>query len=214
MKKLSLLIALIVIIATPAISQDEGGTTASGISFGVKAGVNFASVNGDIADDEEWDGRTGFHGGVLVNIPVTELFSVQPELLYSTQGFKFTDVEDNEEVTGKLDYIIIPVLADFSLAEGFSLQGGPQIGFNVTKELEADGYSMDIEESDEVDEVKSIEFAATIGAQYRLPMGLFFQARYTIGFTDIIETNPNYEFDMDTSLKNSVFSISAGWFFN
>ncbi len=169
---------------------------AQGISFGAKAGVNFASLSGDDAD--EIDGRTSFHVGGVVNIGVSEFFAVQPEVIYSAQGF--TSDGEGADVTGKLDYINIPVLADFTLAEGFSLQGGPQIGINITDDLEVDGGgggSLDAE---------SIDFGAAAGAQLRLPdMGLFFQARFVIGFNDVIS---------DVDIKNSVVSVSAGWFFN
>lgn len=199
MKKLLLFIVITVFIMSPTFSQDDGGTSTQGISFGVKAGVNFASLSGDDADEEELDGRTSIHAGGVVNIPVSEFFAVQPEVIYSAQGFTFTDEVD---VTGKLDYIIIPVLADFTIAEGFSLQGGPQVGFNVTNEFESD------DGTEEIPDVESIDFAAAIGAQFRLPIGLFFQARFVVGLTNINSGNDDFD------AKNSVVSISTGWFFN
>jgi hypothetical protein len=178
--------------------DDQGGnSTSQGVSFGVKAGVNIASLTGDDTDD--LDGRTSFHVGGAVNIPVSELFAVQPEVVYSAQGFTLS--EEGMDITGKLDYINVPILADFTLAEGFSLQGGPQVGFNITKEFEADGVSVEIED------VESVIFEAAVGAQYRLPIGLFFQARYVFGIS-------NASSDSDFDIKNSVASVSAGWFFN
>jgi hypothetical protein len=186
MKKLLLIAAVAALSFTTSHAQ--------GVSFGAKAGANFASVNGDDVDDV--DGRTSLQVGGVANIGISELFAVQPEVVYSAQGFSVT--EDGIEGTGKLDYINIPVLADFTIAEGFSLQGGPQVGILVTDDFEVEGQTESLD-------AESVDIAAAIGAQYRLPIGLFFQARYTIGLSDIIS---------DVDAKNAVFGVAAGWFFN
>lgn len=191
MKKL-ILFAALAMFAFTAVS-------AQGINVGAKAGLNLASVNGDGTD--EVDGRTAFHVGGVVNIEISELFAVQPELIYSAQGFsQNVDLGDlgNVESTVKLDYINIPVLADITLIEGLSLQGGPQFGINVTSELEVEG------ETSELEGVESLDIAAAIGAQFELPMGLFFQLRYVTGLTEVAEGG---------DFKNSNLSVSAGWFF-
>jgi hypothetical protein len=60
------------------------------ITFGVKAGANFYMIGGSDAENEGLkDSRktkVGFAGGFLVNIPFADMFSFQPELLYSTEG--------------------------------------------------------------------------------------------------------------------------------
>ncbi|NNK55661.1 MAG: PorT family protein [Flavobacteriaceae bacterium] len=191
MKKILMLAAIAVLSFTTAQAQ--------GVSFGAKAGVNFASLTGDDADMLELEGRTGFHIGAVANISISELFAVQPEIVYSTQGFTLEEM--GVEGTGKLDYINIPVMADFTVAEGFSLQGGPQIGINVTDEFEAEGET-------ETLDAESTDFGAAIGAQYRSALGLFVQARYTIGLSNVAGDDED-----DVDLKNGVISISAGWFF-
>ena len=200
MKKLLLLTAVCVLTMFNLQAQE--------ISFGAKAGVNFASAVGDDADG--LDGRTGFHVGAVANIALGEMFAIQPEVVYSAQGYK-QDI-DGVEVTGKLDYINIPVLADVTLAEGFSLQGGPQFGITVTDEAEFEGTTGSLD-------AKSFEIGAAIGAQYRLPMGVFFQVRYATGLAsalDDIDVDLG-ELGMETierDVKNSVLSISVGYFFN
>ena len=162
---------------------------------GVKAGANFASLNGDGAD--ALDGRTSLHFGAVLNFGFSELFAIQPEVLYSSQGYKYSS--EAGDVAVALDYLNIPVLADITVAEGLSLQGGPQIGINISSKAKFDGESFD------VDGIETVDLGVGIGAQYKLPMGLFFQARYVIGFTDIAD---------GAESKNAVIGISAGWFFN
>ncbi|MFC7357354.1 porin family protein [Jejudonia soesokkakensis] len=172
-------------------------TTQAQVMFGAKAGANFASITG--SDVNDVDGRTDFHVGALANIGINEWFAIQPEVVYSAQGFSFDDEADVEQ---SISYLNIPIMADFTIAEGLSLQGGPQVGIKVGSKFKVDGD--DIDEDD--DGIESLDIATGIGAQYKLPtLGLFFQARYMIGFTDIIE-------DVDAS--NSVVSVSVGWFFD
>jgi hypothetical protein len=185
MKKL-LLFAAFAVFALTANAQT---------SFGAKAGVNFASLNGDDADDT--DGRTSFHIGGVVNIEISEIFGLQPELVFSAQGYSFDF--GGEDGSGRLNYINIPVMADIRLAEGFSLQGGPQFGINISADEEFDG------DTEDIDDVETLDLGVGVGAQYKLDGGLFFQARYVIGFSEILE---------DFDAKNSVASISVGWFFN
>ncbi len=193
MKKALLFAAFAVIAMTTSFAQDDDSKSSSGVAFGVKAGVNFSTITGDDAVDVE--GRTSIHVGGVVRIPISELFAVQPEIVYSGQGFNSSD----EDETWMLDYINLPVLADFTLAEGFSLQGGPQVGFNVSSKKKIDGNTFDY------DNIEDIDFGFVFGAQYQLPQGLFFQGRYMLSVIDIHEY---YD------VKNSVFSLSVGWFFN
>jgi hypothetical protein len=201
MKKFLLIFVLTVFILPTTYSQDDGGASTNEISFGAKAGVNFASFTGDIDGEnvDDWEGRTGLNFGGVVNIPISDVFAVQPEVIFSQQGF--TESYMGYDVTGRFDYLNIPVLADFTVAEGFSLQAGPQVGFNIKKEIESPDGKEDVED------VESVSFDGVVGAQYRLPIGLFFQARFAFGLSNISSLS-------EDDVKNSVISISTGWFFN
>lgn len=187
MKKIILLAATAFMITA--------GVNAQEINFGAKAGANFASLSGDLGDDI--DGRTSFNVGVVANIGISEKFAVQPEIVYSSQGGS-SEIQ-GEDFTVKFDYINVPILADFKVGEGFSLQAGPQVGFNITSEVDADGGSADIED------VETVDLSLAFGAQYKLDQGIFFQARYGLGLSDIIS---------DVDGKNNVISLSIGYFFN
>ena len=195
MKHIYRTVIILLILITSAQAQST--------RFGVKVGFNFASVNGD--DVSGLDGRTSFHAGGIANIGVTEKFAVQPEIVFSSQGY--TNSDGPLKVTGKLDYIIIPVLADYTVAKGFSLQGGPQLGINITDEVEIGSQTMPIG-------AEGMEFSAVIGAQYRFKLGLIIQARYAAGLSNIIGEETFEGVNVTTDAKNSVFSLSAGILFN
>lgn len=181
MKKL-LLCAAIAVFTMSSINAQE-------VKFGAKAGVNFATLGGDNADD--LDSRTSFHFGAVAQISISEKFAIQPELVYSSQGAS----GGGEDL--KMDYINLPILAKIFVAEGFSLEVGPQIGFLMS--AKADG-------EDIKDIFKSTDFSGALGLGYKLETGLNFAARYNLGLGNIV--------DMDGGdLKNNVFQLSVGYMF-
>jgi len=196
MKKL-FLTAIAVVALTTVNAQD--------IAFGVKAGINFANIN--VSDsDENLDGITSFHFGGTVEFSISETFSIQPELLYSAQGAS-SEVELDEgfgkaKLKLNLDYLNLPIMAKYYVAEGLSLEAGPQIGFLVKAEAGVEDVSVDIK-----DDFKSIDFGFNFGAGYKLESGLNFAARYNLGLTDISDDND----DSDSKSKNGVFQLSVGY---
>ena len=168
--------------------------SAQNVTFGAKAGLNFASMVGDDADG--LDGRTSIHLGVTAEIEMSDSFSIQPELLYSGQGYTA-----DGDVTGKVDYINLPVMAKFYVADGFSVEAGPQIGFLASAKQDVDGESSDIK-----DLLKSTDFALNLGAGYKLDSGLNFGLRYSMGLTDVPEGDSD-------GFKHSVLQLSVGFNF-
>src|SRR4249919_385370 len=88
--------------------------------FGIKGGVNFATLSGD--DNNDLGTRTSFHIGGLAHLHLSKQFAIQPELMYSGQGADFNGGDI------KLSYINIPVIAQYMFGEGFRIQTGPQFG--------------------------------------------------------------------------------------
>ncbi len=187
-------ILLVVLIAATAFSSQAQ------VKFGVKAGANFYKFTGDDADlgTVSPDFRVGLAAGGYATIPISEMFSFQPELLYSMEGSKYEEAGD--ELIYKIDYINIPALFQFN-SSGFYAETGPQIGFRMNAEGEYNGTSTDLD-----DEIKSTNFSWVLGAGYRLPNGLGFGARYNLGLSSIAE-------DSDTDLKTSGFHIGVSFSF-
>ena len=205
MKKLIKLFSTGALLCTAIVSYAQS-TTGNAMSphFGVKGGVNFATITGD--DFGNPDPRPSFHVGALVEMPITEMFSLQAEALYSGQGFE-SDIDGgifggDGKVEYQLDYINVPVLAKVYVLDGLSLEVGPQFSFKVNEEIDfdanADGGDWD------VDEAKDFEFGVAAGLTFQTSMGLFATGRYNYGFTEIIE---------NTDAKNSVFQIGIGYKF-
>jgi hypothetical protein len=190
-------------VAVTSAQEDASNSSSMSPSFGVKGGVNFATISGDDFDPES---RTSFHAGVFGEFPVAEIFSIQVEALYSGQGFE-SDIDGEffggeGKVEYQLDYINVPVLAKFYILEGLSLEAGPQFSFKVNEEIDAnannDGGDLNLEEA------KDFEFGVSGGLTFQTPMGLFATARYNQGITSIFE---------DGDATNSVFQLGVGFKF-
>jgi hypothetical protein len=155
MKKLFLLAIAVIGFSISSNAQD--------VKLGFKGGVNFATLNGDDVNDN-LDGRTGYHIGAVVQLGLSDMFALQPELIYSAQGVEDTDI----------DYLNLPVLVKFKFAKLFSVEAGPQFGFTVNDNF--DGGT----------DPESFDLSAAVGAG--VEFGSFFgQLRYNIGFTDIVD---------------------------
>jgi len=193
MKKALLSAFAVLALGTAAQAQE--------VNFGIKGGVNFATVGTD-SDDEGFGSKTAFHVGGIAEIKFSETFALQPEVVYSQQGY----TRNGDESEWEMNYINIPVMFKYFPVEGFSLEAGPQVGFFVGGES-ADGDDMG-------DRLKSVDFGVNGGLGYELPVGVFFQARYYIGLSDVMDVPDEVEDVVgESSMNNYVLSLSVGYKF-
>ncbi len=206
MKSLKFLAAAAIVFAsvsTASAENEADNSTDRTVSFGVKGGVNFASVTGD--DFDSPDSRTSFHVGVLAEFPLDPMFSIQAEVLYSGQGFEYdipAFVGEDQHVEYQLDYINIPVLAKIYATRGLSFEVGPQFSFKVNEEIDTNPNGDDGDNV--INEAESFDFGIAGGVSFTTEMGLFATGRYTYGVTDIVK---------DVNARNSVFQIGIGYKF-
>ena len=172
MKKLALVFLAGMSIATAANAQFQ---------FGVKAGANFSTVNGNDAGGAST--LTGFNGGVYFKLPLPGHLSIQPELLYSGQGF-----EDNSGgVNGKqhFNYFNIPVLLKYTHFSGLFIETGPQAGVLTSANYKAAGVS-----TDDKSYYQSADFSWVVGVGFKIPTTpLSIDARYNFGLSNIENTS-------------------------
>jgi len=154
-------------------------------SFGFKAGANFTNFDAE----NNIDDATGFHAGVVLHIPLGNKFGLQPEAIYS-----FSDVKD----AFTFSTIDVPLLLTYKLVPGLRVNLGPQLKIDA-------GSSFDNAETDAINSFESLNFDALAGLEYRFPViGIFLQARYKLGITDIVENG---------DIKENGFLLSAGYRF-
>jgi hypothetical protein len=188
MKKAFLALALTLGVA--------GAAQAQSARFGVKAGASLTNVTGDAAADTK--NKFGFNGGVMANFGLNDMFSIQPEVLYSMKGAK----QDGGDGRVNLNYIDVPVLAKISTGStGLFFELGPQIGFLASAKLKQNSVSVDAK-----DAFKSVDFGYAAGLGFQAESGPMVGLRYNGGFTNIGD-------DSDAKLKNSAFQLYVGFLF-
>ncbi len=204
MKKSILLIAIALFGFTSLSAQEY-------VMFGAKGGVNFSTFSGDgINAWNDPQGRTSFHLGLLAEIPLSERFSIQPEVLYSGQGYDIANRDDANDIEYQLEYINVPVIAKVYLFDGFALEAGPQVGFLVKSEVDYDPSgqnqgSINLSE----DQFNKVDFSAALGASYKFRGGFFLNGRYNIGLSDIYDDG----IISGADAKHSVIQAGVGFMF-
>ena len=192
------------------------------VKFGAKAGLNLANISGV---EEGFDTKmlASFNIGGFAEIKVSDKFFVQPELLYSVQGYK-TDFSEsfsfggtttsfNTKSTSKLNYLNIPVLAKYYFIDKLSLVAGPQFGFllGVKNSFESTstfaGVTNSTSGSDtDKDGLATFDLGFNFGAGYDITENIGVEARYNLGLTKINEKG-------DGSIKNSVIQVGVNYKF-
>ena len=119
-------------------------------------------------------------------------------LLIAVGGGVLTDVAGFAAATYKrgMDYINIPILAQFYPAKGFAIKAGVQPGFLVRASYDGHSFS---------DACEKFDFSIPVGLSYEYE-SFVFDARYNIGLTKTIKGAPE-------KTKNSVFQITFGYKF-
>lgn len=191
MKKLFLaVVAMMVSAATFA--QNEVGQ----LTIQPKVGVNIANIT----DVDDADPRIGLAAGAEFEYGLTDNIGLSAGVLYSMQGVKTTIVD--ADCTLKLDYLNVPILANFYVAKGFAVKLGVQPGFKLSSKAKAKGSGASKEV--DVDGIKSVDLSIPVGLSYQY-QNIVFDARYNWGVTKIIE---------DSDSKHSVFQITVGYKFS
>ncbi|WP_138484756.1 porin family protein [Dyadobacter bucti] len=163
-------------------------------SIGPKAGLNISNYTGG---NIESDALMGYHLGGIVNYGFGNVFSIQPEVLFSTQGAK---VQNNGTKSDfKISYVTIPVMLKFKSNGGFYVEFGPQVGFRS---------SSDIPDQTINNFAKNLDLAAGAGIGYQSPIGLGVGVRYIAGLSKVGDFSGQ---NIDPDFKNSVIQASLFW---
>jgi len=191
MKKVFVLIA-IAIVCLSASSQ---------VQFGVKVGVDATNFWGKTAivppgTAYPWTVnhkmRLNYQAGLVMECWLSHKFAIAPEVVFAAQGGKCTSENpalshQQREVTFTTNYINIPVILKYYLSPAFSIDLGPQLGFNVYSSAKTDLGDL----GDKKDYTKNVDFGIGLGGTYNLTDHAFIQARYTMGLTKVFNDECN-----------------------
>ena len=166
--------------------------------------------------------KTGLNLGMFFNIQVAENFYIHPAVgvkssmgakglpPYSTGDEELDGYFADGEVTRKLSYINVPVLARYQTPSGWGIEAGPQMNvwprkandsFEASPEIGGDlGYVVDLK-----DNYRWLNFGGAVGIYKKLKKGngMTINIRYSRDFTDILKDNPG------DALHNSLFTFKV-----
>ena len=193
MKKIMMIAAMMVAVLS-ANAQNEVGQ----VTLKPMVGLNLATLTG--LDDNKV--RVGLAAGAEAEFGVAENFGITAGVLYSMQGTKWS--EGDETLTWKMDYINIPILANYYVTKGLAIKAGLQPAFKASAKAKASAGSNSI--SGDLEDVKGFALSIPFGVSYEYS-SFVLDARYNLGVTKAFKDSWN------TDSKNSWFMISLGYKF-
>ena len=174
----------------------------SQISWNAKVGMNMSNFTGDM----DTDMRIGFNVGVGMEYQFSDMWSIQPSLMFTQKGAKQDEVKMNPM------YLEIPVLA----AARFAIIKAKEYGAKVVSISGRDGFVYD---PDGINTDEKIDFFGDGDDQFgakRFDAGLGVGVAYEINkfFIDLSgEFGLAKLADGDGAPKNMNFSIGVGYKF-
>ena len=224
MKKTILLIA--VVLAAGVVSGQKTFT------FGPKVGINIADLYASSAENtRDLNGtKPSLIVGAFAEYRALKWLAVSADVLYSRQGSTdkatWTErgpgggfVTESEEFSCRLNYLNIPILANFYVTKGLALKAGIQPGFLIGSKLRVRSNDGPWETADLKDEnlFRTTDIAIPVGLSYTLDYGLVIDARYNFSLNDIATDTFKEEIAQEggdlKKIKNRVFSLTLGWKF-
>ena len=184
-----------------------------------KAGINIASMT----NTENGKVRLGLVAGAELGYQASPLLSITAGALYSQQGvnsdfdvyYKNSNSQPDArvEMTFKMDYVNIPILANFYVADGLAVKMGIQPGILINDKIEistngasAETGLKDFYRDANVDvDIPSVDLAIPLGISYEFS-NVVLDARYNLHLTNAISA-------LGESTKHSVFQITLGYKF-
>ncbi|SHM34464.1 Outer membrane protein beta-barrel domain-containing protein [Chitinophaga jiangningensis] len=208
-KKMKKLLLSIVALLIASISFGQA-------KWGILAGPNFSSVTYEnlgtfgFTSKETSKILTSFRGGITVDIPIAEDFSIGTGLLYAGKGGKFK----NSDVKVSLSYLQLPVMFQFTPEVGngnLVLGVGPYfavgLGGNYKNTIAGDVGAFDDEAG--LAKLKRFDCGGTLQIGYQMPMGFYFGLNGDLGFVNAADNTDN-----SRKFKNASFGVSLGYKFS
>lgn len=189
MKKVLSTILLIIFFTLESFAQTEQGT----ISIQPTAGLTIAKTSGSGAK-----AKAGIIGGAEFAYQIGYVVGISAGVMYSMEGCKgvygyYSDDYGNVREY-KLNYLNIPILANFYIFDALALKVGIQPGFNLSAKVQGHDIKAN---------TKDYNFSIPFGVSYEI--GKFvIDARYNLGVSDV------FVYDWDNA-KSRVFQITLGY---
>ena len=193
---------------------------AQGVQFGLKAGVNYSNLAGDLQEEDMFQNKLGFVGGVTANLPLSSdgFLNLAPELLYSSKGYQY---QDDEITVGtevwkykgdvSFNYIDLPVMLRVN-AGGLFFEGGPVASYllDIKDKTEVKMGNNDYEDVKIIDkgDAADFEIGYAAGLGFKAPMGIILNLRYNGSISALANDDDNGNLNNG---RHSLFQFTLGY---
>lgn len=179
--------------------------------FGAKAGMNLSTISDDGYDDTK--SKVGYYAGVFINMPISETFSIQPEVLYNNLGSETKGSVIGNAYSQKLNlnYISVPVMFQFKATPQFYLEAGPEFGFLVAADSKTTWNSASSTSELNKDDFNNFNLGVGLGLGFDITENVGVNARYVAGFSDV--TKPSSDPSTNANNKNNTFQVGLDFSF-
>jgi hypothetical protein len=175
---------------------------AQNIAFGVKAGVNLASMNSDNSV-ASYHQQFGYQAGLFLRAKLHKI-GFQPEVLLSKQ--EVLKANYSEKIEESFTYLNIPIMLKYYPIARLNVQLGPQFGLLLDGERKTNSTALNVFNKNIKEVYKSTDISISVGCGYDFKFGLEFDFRYNMGVKDINNV-------ADGISQSRVFMVSLGWNF-
>ncbi len=195
---------MMLIMATVALTASAQNTLRENGTFTIqpKVGIGFGVLSGSWSMDAGLSNktRTGFVAGVEGEYYAKEWLGIAAGLSYAQQGWKFDG--NGSSVTTKLDYLNIPLTANFYVAKGLAVKTGLQFGFLMNAKSGDNDFK---------DRCEKLNVSIPIGASYEMS-NFVLDLRYNISLTKSNKDNLKFH-DSDDKMRSDLVQITLGYKF-
>lgn len=199
----------------------------------IKAGVNFASISesASIEQYESLENKSvfGFQAGISYDLGLSDLFTLQPELLFIQKGGKSSYVfnQDNKvETRLYYNYVEVPVLAKLKFinesGKGAYVLGGPFIGLAVSGKsvtettllgtTRTDEDDFKFENDDPSERQRRTDWGVSFGGGVKFG-NIFLDARYNLGLNNLLDGDANNANDTKPFRRTRGIGLVMGYEF-
>lgn len=193
---------------------------AQSLQFGLKGGVNYTNVAGNLQDEDLYSNKFAFHGGITSQVKlIGDVLSIQPELLYSQKGYNYLNqevvvngVEHENKAKRNYSYVDLPLLLK-AKAGGFFVEGGPQIGYLAGIQDKKERSVNNIEDKDvqwlSKEGMAEWEAGYVAGLGFQANNGLSLGLRYNGRIDGLVKENADRNW---ANARHSVLQLQLGFF--
>ena len=195
MRKFLMIVALTAVMAV-ASAQNEPGT----LTIQPKGGFGLATLTN--VSEAEMTG-VGMFGGEL-EYALKEKLSIGAGINFDMLGYGFDDTDGIKDWYTSLNYLAVPVVANYYIYKGLAVKAGLQPGLllsaNVAYKEDGDKYDTKV-----TGDYNKFDLSIPIGLSFEFSR-VVIDARYLLGLTKVNKYG-------DKTCRNSVIMITTGYKF-